>query len=272
MTGASPSSHGGRKPFLRPFLIMAVLGLVGILSLIPTLAPLVTRIRDVPGVPDLPEAALVLLLLVQPTLLMLAGVALGVALAERAGLVSWILRRIRGEPAALGVRLLPSTLLLSAALSTAVVAIDLAVRARFPDAYGALPQLGQGSPANRLAGPFFGGITEELMMRFGLMSALVALGARALGARALGRRPAPLLWAAILVSAFVFAAAHLTAVAQAAAPEGVILVRTIGLNALLGTLYGWLYWTRNLEHAMVAHAATHGVFWIAAPLLAALMG
>lgn len=269
MAEAAPSRHTdrARRPFLRPFLIMGALGLVGILSLIPTLAPLTARIREVPGVPDLPGFALVLLLLVQPTLLMLAGVALGVAFAERAGLVSWILRRSRGEPVAFGLRLLPSTLLLSGAVSTAVVALDLAVRARFPAAYGALPPLGEGSLANRLAGPLYGGITEELMMRFGLMSALVALGARALG-----RWAAALLWVAILVSALVFGAAHLTAVAHAASPGGVILARTIGLNALLGTLYGWLYWTRNLEHAMVAHGATHGVFWMAAPLLATLMG
>jgi hypothetical protein len=256
-----------RRHFLRPFLIMGALGLMGILSLIPTLTPLTARIREVPGVPDLPEAALVLLLLVQPTLLMLVGVALGVAFAERAGLASWILRRLRGEPAAVGLRLLPSTLLISGAVSTVVVAVDLAVRAGFPAAYGALPPLGEGSLANRLAGPLYGGITEELMMRFGLMSALVALGVWVLG-----RRAPPLLWVAILLSALVFGAAHLPAVSQAASPEGVILARTIGLNALLGTLYGWLYWTRNLEHAMVAHAATHGVFWMAPPFLAALMG
>jgi len=58
---------------------------------------------------------------------------------------------------------------------------------------------------------------------------------------------------------------------MAAPPDGVILARTIGLNAVLGVLYGWLFATRNLEHAMLAHAATHGVFWIATPLLAALV-
>jgi membrane protease YdiL (CAAX protease family) len=44
------------------------------------------------------------------------------------------------------------------------------------------------------------------------------------------------------------------------------LARTIGLNAVLGGLYGWCFATRNLEHAMLAHGATHGVFWTATPL------
>jgi membrane protease YdiL (CAAX protease family) len=59
----------------------------------------------------------------------------------------------------------------------------------------------------------------------------------------------------------------------AAAPaDGVIFARTLGLNAVLGGLYGWCFATRNLEHAMLAHGATHGVFWTATPLLAACLG
>ena len=93
-----------------------------------------------------------------------------------------------------------------------------------------------------------------------------------LGIRLLGRRSPALVWTAILVTAFVFAAAHLPAVLSAAPADDVILARTIGLNGVLGTLYGWLYASRNLEHAMLAHAATHGVFWLATPVLAPVIG
>jgi membrane protease YdiL (CAAX protease family) len=78
--------------------------------------------------------------------------------------------------------------------------------------------------------------------------------------------------AAILVAALVFGLAHLPAVLAAAHPDGVIIVRTIGLNGVLGLAYGWLYAARNLEHAMLAHAATHGVFWLATPPLARVIG
>ncbi|HEV2604801.1 MAG TPA: CPBP family intramembrane glutamic endopeptidase [Microvirga sp.] len=255
------------RPFLRPFLLLSTLGLLGVAAIVPTLGPLIARIRSLPDAPPMPEAALVAVLLVQPALLVLATVALGVATAERAGFASWLLRRSRGEPAAFEARRLPSTLGLAALLAALVAALDLVLRARFPASFGALPRLDAVPLSARLAGPLYGGITEELMMRFGIMSALVALGARLLR-----RRPAALVWAAILLAAGLFGAAHLPAILQTGASDGVILARTIGLNAVLGTLYGWLYATRNLEHAMLAHAATHGVFWLATPLLAPLIG
>jgi hypothetical protein len=255
------------RPFLRPFLMLGALGLLGVASLVPTLGPLVARIRSLPEAPPIPDALLVALLLIQPALLVLATVALGVATAERAGFASWLLRRSRGEPASFGARRLPSTLGFAALVAVLVAALDLALRARFPGSFGALPRLDAVPLSARLAGPLYGGITEELMMRFGVMSALVALGARLLA-----RRPTGLVWTAILLAALLFGAAHLPAILQAGASDGVILARTIGLNAVLGTLYGWLYATRNLEHAMLAHAATHGVFWLATPLLAPLIG
>ncbi len=249
---------------LRPVLVLGLLGLAGVAALVPTLAPLVERIRGQPEAPAMPDAALLLLLLAQPALLALVGVALGVAFAERAGFESWILRRSRGEAAAFQARRLPATLALAALVATAVAALDLVLRARFPASYGALPRLDDIPAAARLAALLYGGVTEELVMRFGLMSALAVLGIRLVGRQAAVR-------AAILVAALVFGAAHLPAVLMAAPPNGVILARTIGLNAVLGVLYGWLFAMRNLEHAMLAHAATHGVFWIATPLLAAFL-
>jgi hypothetical protein len=50
----------------------------------------------------------------------------------------------------------------------------------------------------------------------------------------------------------------------------VLIVRTLALNGALGLLFGWLYARRNLEHAMLAHAASHVVFWTVTPLLVAL--
>jgi membrane protease YdiL (CAAX protease family) len=45
--------------------------------------------------------------------------------------------------------------------------------------------------------------------------------------------------------------------------------RTILLNFVLGAFFGWVYWRQSLELAMLAHAATHVVFWIVTPLLVA---
>jgi len=102
----------------------------------------------------------------------------------------------------------------------------------------------------------YGGLTEELMLRFGLMSVLVFVGWRLTGRRADGPQPA-VVWTAILIAAVLFGLGHLPALAQSVGLTPALIVRTVLLNAVAGVLFGWLYWRRSLEAAMVAHASFH---------------
>jgi membrane protease YdiL (CAAX protease family) len=102
----------------------------------------------------------------------------------------------------------------------------------------------------------YGGITEELMLRFGLMSVFVFVGWRATGRQADGPQPATV-WAAIVVSAVLFGVGHLPALARSIDLTLALVVRTVLLNAVAGILFGWLYWRRSLEVAMIAHASFH---------------
>ncbi|MGB8716005.1 MAG: CPBP family glutamic-type intramembrane protease, partial [Rhodanobacteraceae bacterium] len=102
----------------------------------------------------------------------------------------------------------------------------------------------------------YGRITEELMLRYGLMTLLVWVGARVWTTL-----PPRLYFGASLVSAFLFGAGHLPAMAALIPLTPIVILRTVGLNALLGLAFGLLFWRRGLEHAMVAHVATHLAFW-----------
>jgi membrane protease YdiL (CAAX protease family) len=102
----------------------------------------------------------------------------------------------------------------------------------------------------------YGGITEELMLRFGLMSVLAFVGWRITGRRADGPQPG-VVRAAIVIAAVLFGLGHLPALAQSADLTPALVVRTVLLNAVAGVLFGWLYWRRSLEAAMVAHASFH---------------
>ncbi|WP_276302733.1 CPBP family intramembrane glutamic endopeptidase [Halorussus lipolyticus] len=102
----------------------------------------------------------------------------------------------------------------------------------------------------------YGGITEELMLRFGLMSVIAFVGWRVTGHRTDGPGPA-VMWAAIVVSAVLFGVGHLPALAQSVDLTPALIARTVLLNAVAGVLLGWLYWQRSLEAAMVGHAAFH---------------
>ena len=65
------------------------------------------------------------------------------------------------------------------------------------------------------------------------------------------------MWTAIVISAVLFGVGHLPALAQAVALTPALIARTVLLNAIAGILFGWLYWQRSLETAMIAHASFH---------------
>jgi hypothetical protein len=103
----------------------------------------------------------------------------------------------------------------------------------------------------------YGGITEELLMRWGCMSFLVWLFWRL----APSRQRAPgvaVVWSAIVASAILFGLGHLPVVnASVADLTLVVAAYVVTANAIFGVLAGWLFWRWGLETAMVAHVAAH---------------
>lgn len=107
-------------------------------------------------------------------------------------------------------------------------------------------------------GVIYGGMVEEVIFRWGLL-ALVALGLL----RVLPRRAA--LWGAAAVAALAFALAHLPAMAMGVEAVTLpLILRTLLWNAALSLIYGAALLRQGLEAAMLAHAATHLGFALAA--------
>lgn len=108
----------------------------------------------------------------------------------------------------------------------------------------------------------YGGITEEVLVRWGLMTALAWAGWRVLQSDL--QQPSPsVVWAAIAVSALVFGLSHLPSVAQSmpAWSASVVAYITLG-NALFGLVAGYLFWRYGLEAAIAAHASAHALAFI----------
>lgn len=201
-----------------------------------------------PMLPDVPRAALLL----NPLILLVLGAALGAWAAPRA---CFALAR----PGGWGRR--AGELGLGLALGLGVALLDHATRGWWQPAGGAPPSLVQGwQPVMLPLGVLYGGVAEEVMLRWGVMSlAVLALG------RVLPRRPAVGLGCAL--AALIFAMGHLPALAASgAALEMPLLARTLALNAGLGVVYGLLFARRDLMAAMLAHAGTHLGFAVAAGL------
>jgi hypothetical protein len=75
------------------------------------------------------------------------------------------------------------------------------------------------------------------------------------------------MWGAVIISALVFAGGHLPATSLTVAITPLVVVRALVLNGMLGLLYGYLYWRRGLEAAMLGHFSSDVVLHFLLPLL-----
>jgi hypothetical protein len=112
----------------------------------------------------------------------------------------------------------------------------------------------------------YGGVTEELLIRWGLMTVLVWLLWRFAQGGA-GIPSAGIVYGAIGISALLFGAGHLPAVAAMIGQMSVgIALYVVVANAVFGLVAGWLYWRFGLESAISAHVLAHAIV-LSAPSL-----
>ncbi|QCJ47337.1 CPBP family intramembrane glutamic endopeptidase [Haloprofundus sp. MHR1] len=261
----TPPVDSGRGSFLRRALALFALGLLGIAALGVTVATQLGTTPSPPGV-DLPLPLLVVASLIPNTLLLLVAVVVGTYCAPRAGFRSHVDERVaRGTPVRSNLRPeLPTAVVVGLAVGIGIVGLD-AVAALFVPEVAQL-QRGGGTPsvgALLATVPLrflYGGIVEELLLRWGFVSLLVYLAWRVLGT---GVGPSErVVWAGILVAAVAFGVGHLPALLGTAGSLGIpasagLVARTVLLNAVGGVAFGWLFWRKSLEAAMVGHAASH---------------
>jgi hypothetical protein len=248
-----------RRPAVRAFLALYLLGLVGVASLVPTAIATVRSLWELPGAPQIPVELAIAVALFQSALMTAAFVALGVWAAPRVGLRSHVAERARSErpdlPGFGGE--VPLAVLLGAAVGLLMLGVDALTLPYLDAEWRAAAQ--EQMPRTlgfTLMGMLYGGITEELWMRWGLVSLLAWLGWR-FGQGGRGRPGAAVMWTAILLAAVLVGVGHLPAASAIAPLSALTVARVIVLNAIGGIVFGWLYWRRSLEAAMVAHATVH---------------
>ena len=113
----------------------------------------------------------------------------------------------------------------------------------------------------------YGGVTEEILMRWGLMSALIWLPWRFLQRRNGPPRTAYVA-GGVVVAALLFGLGHLPAVvAMGAELNPAVVAHILVGNTLPGILFGVLYWRWGLEAAILAHALAHAASTLALSLV-----
>jgi hypothetical protein len=250
------------------------LGLLGVGALVATTY---VQYRGRANLPFSP-AVLALLSAVVPTVLLAIAVLVGTVLAPRVGFRSHVADRV-----ATGSPVLPKLAAewrVAAAVGVGLGAVVLLLDFGFQSAFGGVTTTSTvsadavlvllGSIPLRV---LYGGITEELLLRWGFMSLVVWLLWQASGFVRRRRAaagdgvsapsaPAPtstVVWAGILLAAVVFGAGHLPTLFALGPASLPVVLRTVLLNAILGVGFGWLFWRRSLEAAMLGHVAFHAL-------------
>lgn len=249
-----------RKPFnWKLFFIVWIAAVFGVVAIVPYSLTLQGGVLESVELPT----PLPLLLAIQVGLnaVMFAILtALGLFFANRVGLGLPILEaKLAGESAADKIRaILPWSLIIGAAAAALIIGLDVfvfqpALWSELGDQAQTLadgivkPPAWQGFLAS-----FYGGISEEVLLRLFAMSLFVWLGSFVSKA-ADGKPTSAVFWIGNILAAALFGLGHLPATASILPLTPLVVARAILLNGAAGVAFGWLYWKRGLESAMAAH-------------------
>ncbi|WKZ36772.1 MAG: CPBP family intramembrane metalloprotease [Anaerolineales bacterium] len=249
-----------KKPFnWKIFFIVWIAAVFGVIAVIPYTLTLQGTILQELELP-IPVPLLLAIQIGQNAVMFAILTALGLFFANRVGLGTPILEaKLAGESVADKVRaILPMSIGIGVAAAGLILVLDVAIfqPALLRELGDAAEALASGSvkpPAwQGFLASFYGGITEEILLRLFVMSLFVWLGSF-ISKTAEGKPTSAVFWVANILAAVLFGLGHLPATANLLPLTPLVITRAIILNGVAGVAFGWLYWKRGLESAIIAH-------------------
>jgi membrane protease YdiL (CAAX protease family) len=236
--------------------IAAVIGVIAVIPYTLTLQGVTSQSAGLP----MPLPALLAIQIAQNAVMFGILTALGLFFANRIGLGLPILKaRLRGESVRDKIRaVLPLSIAIGVVASLLIVALDIfvfqpALLRELGDSANTLNlQTAQPPAWQGFLASFYGGISEEVLLRLFVMSLIAWLGSF-ISKTTDGKPTSAVFWIAIILAAVLFGLGHLPATALLIPLTPLVITRAIVLNGLAGIGFGWLYWKRGLEFAMIAH-------------------
>ncbi len=233
---------------------LLLIALAGIASLY--LVPLETLVPE--GEIDLPPHLLKLVLLIQPAVLSLIAILIGVFLSSKVGLSAPVLETLsKGMPlgSKLKQQLIPATIG-GIGVAFILLAYGYITEAFFINSGSDILSKVLALNPPLLTKVLYGGMVEEILMRWGFMT-LIIWGLWKLSE---GHNPPTtvIIWTGICLSAFLFALGHFPVLYGITDNPPLWIMGSVLIgNALPGIWFGWLYYKFGLEAAMIAHALGH---------------
>jgi len=200
----------------------------------------------------IPAGSMRYLMLINPTILLLIAVVLGTVSYRKAGFRAPLIERLAGDASTpfSAINWLKYGVIGGLISGLAIIGIEYLFHDHLPQAYLDLGEKMKLAPLTRF---LYGGITEEILMRFGAMSCIAWLTSLVFK-----EVKAWMYWTAIVISAIFFALLHLPILFLTVGTPSTELITFIILgNLSAGLVFGWLYWKKGLETAMLAHIMAH---------------
>ncbi|MBC7879227.1 MAG: CPBP family intramembrane metalloprotease [Anaerolineales bacterium] len=242
----------------RVFFILWIASILGTIAVLPYALELQSSALEQLDLP-IPLPVLLAIQIIQSGLIFGVITFLGMVLAKRIGLGTPILESVtRGESISDKVRaILPISVGLGIFASILIIGLDVfvfqpALIQELGDQANAINQTAQPAAWKGFLASFYGGITEEILLRLFVMSLLAWLGSFIVKP-VNGKANINILWIANILAAILFGVGHLPAASLILPLTTLFVIRVILLNAIGGIVFGWLYQTRGLESAMLAH-------------------
>ena len=241
------------------FFILWIAVIFGTIAVLPYVLELQGEVLENLNLPmSLP--ALIALQVTQSAVLFGLLIAAGLFFAGRTSLGTPILDSItRGESASDRLRaILPMSIITGAIASLLIIGLEFtifqpALIRELGDSANALNmQTAQPAAWKGFLASFYGGIVEEVLLRLFVMSLLAWLGSY-ISKTVEGKPTSVIFWTANILAAVLFGLGHLPATVMLIPLTPLVILRAIVLNGLGGIAFGYLYWKRGLESAMIAH-------------------
>ena len=240
-------------------IILFVLGIIGVLSFLFTDIDIAAFVPEAEG--KFSPEAFKFLSLINPTIFLIIAVVAGGFMAPMTGLKAPLIEAIIAkEPAG---EVLKKQLIWGIPLGllggVLIATYSYLMTPILPQAYAELSSKLSLSPVTRF---LYGGITEEILLRWGFMTVIVWMVWKIFLKRE--QKPGNVVFVfAILISAIAFGVGHLPiAFTLVKDTSFAFIFFVITANVIFGIIAGWLYWKKGLEAAMIAHMAAHCILII----------
>ena len=242
----------------RVYLALWIASIITILAVLPYTLELQSGALQQLKLP-IPLPVIIALQVIQNGLLFAVVIFFGMLLAKHIGLGTPILDSFfQGEPVLNRIRtFLPISIGLGVIASLLIIGLDSyvfqpALIQQLGERTNALNLTTQPAAWKGLLASFYGGITEEILLRLFVMSLLAWIGTLFLKTKG-GSATNIVFWIANILASILFGIGHLPTVSLIIPLTLLVVFRTVLLNAIGGIMFGWLYQKYGLESAMASH-------------------